>query len=104
MIEAIKESTGGWLGGSNWEKALLARCYDKETYYANALQGAFKGWGTDEKAASRILGRNNKGAVKRIGVRFEELFGQSLHDAIESEVSGNFKKALLTMLFAEAPG
>jgi len=99
MVDAIKESMGG-----DWEKALFARCLDKETYYATALQGAFKGWGTDEKAVSRILGRNNKGAVKRIGVRFEEMYSQSLHDAIESEVSGNFKKALLTMLFAEAPG
>jgi len=103
MAEAIKESMAG-----DWETALLARCLDKETYYATALNNAFHpgftGWGTDEKACSRILGRNSKGSVKRVAVRFEEMFGESLHDAIESEVSGNFKKALLTMLFAEAPG
>jgi len=99
MAEAIKKSMGG-----DWEKALLARCYDKSTYYAITLQAAFKRWGTDEKAVSRILGRNNKGDIKRIAARFQQLFDQSLHNAIESELSGNFKKALLTMLFEEAPG
>ncbi|CAE8627259.1 unnamed protein product [Polarella glacialis] len=99
MVEAIKESMGG-----DWEKALLARCHDKPTYYATALEGAFQGWGTDERAISRILGRSSKPEVRRIATRFKQLFGRSLRDAIEAEVSGNFKKALLTMLFEEAPG
>jgi hypothetical protein len=87
----------------DWERVLLARILDKPTYYAKTLEGAFKGWGTDEKAVSRVLGRNTKGSVKMIAVRYEEMYGRSLHDAIESETSGNFKKALLTMLFSEAP-
>ncbi|CAE8736597.1 unnamed protein product [Polarella glacialis] len=82
----------------------LARCHDKPTYYATALEGAFQGWGTDERAISRILGRSSKPEVRRIATRFKQLFGRSLRDAIEAEVSGNFKKALLTMLFEEAPG
>merc|ERR1712093_567185 len=86
------------------ERVLLARIKEKPTYYAELLQGAMKGWGTDENALSRVLGRNSKGAIKTIGERYEELYGVSLQDAITSEVSGNFKKALLTMLFAEAPG
>jgi len=99
MADAIKEHMGG-----DWERALLARIMDKPTYYADALQKAFKGWGTDEKATSRILGRNGKAEIKKIAARYEEMYGVSLHDAISSETSGNYKKALLTMLFAEPPG
>ena len=32
------------------------------------------------------------------------MYGTGLHDAIKSETSGSYRKALLTMLFAEAPG
>jgi hypothetical protein len=99
MADAIKEHMGG-----DWERALLARIMDKPTYYAEALQKAFKGWGTDEKATSRILGRNSKAEIKKIAAKYEEMYGVSLHNAISSETSGNYKKALLTMLFAEPPG
>jgi hypothetical protein len=87
----------------DWERVLLARILDKPTYYAQTLEKAFKGWGTDENAVSRVLGRNTKGSIKRIAERYEDMYERSLHDAIESETSGNFKKALLTMLFSEAP-
>jgi len=98
MVEAIKDM------GGDMEKALLARVHDKVTYYATVLNGAFAGWGTDEKATSRVLGRSTKGYIKRISERYEELFGGSLRQAINGETSGNFKKALLTYIFAEAPG
>ncbi|CAE8637291.1 unnamed protein product [Polarella glacialis] len=98
MVEAIKDSMGG-----DWEKALLARWHDRPTYYATALQGAFQGWGADERAICRILGRSSKAEIKQIATRFQQLFGRNLRDAIEVEASGNFKKALLTMFVDEAP-
>jgi len=99
MMEAIKEKAG-----SEWKKILVARCYDKPSYYANAMYGAMKGFGTDENALSRIIGRSSKGDLKRAEVRFQAMFGQSLTETITSEVGGNFKKALLTYLSTEAPG
>merc|ERR1711957_43304 len=85
-------------------RVLLAKVQDRSAFYAHCLEGAMKGWGTDENALSRILGRNEKPAIKKIGIAYEELYGRSLKEAIESETSGNFKKALLAMLFNESPG
>jgi len=99
MMEDIKEKAP-----SEWAKILTARCYDKPSYYANTMQGAMKGWGTDENALSRVVGRSSKGDLKRAEARFLVMFGKSLTATIESEVGGNFKKALLTYLSTEAPG
>jgi len=98
LTEAIKEAFSG-----DMEKALLARVHDKLTYYATVLNGAFAGWGTDEKATSRVLGRNMKTDVRRIGERYEEMFGGSLKQAIKGETSGHYQAALLTYIFAEGP-
>jgi len=100
--ESLEEYIKSKMNG-DWERVLLARILDKPTYYARILEKAFKGLGTDENAVSRVLGRNTKGSIRMIAARYEELYGRSLHDAIVSETSGNFKKALLTMLFSEAP-
>jgi len=102
MMEDIKEKVSIFSG--DWQKILTARCFDKPSYYAHTLMGAMKGWGTDENALSRIIGRSSKGDLRRIEQRFQEMFGQSLISAIESEVSGNYKKALVTYLSTEAPG
>eukprot|EP00928_Gymnodinium_smaydae_P073932 TRINITY_DN5702_c0_g1_i1.p1 TRINITY_DN5702_c0_g1~~TRINITY_DN5702_c0_g1_i1.p1 ORF type:complete len:1058 (-),score=293.92 TRINITY_DN5702_c0_g1_i1:233-3349(-) len=98
MVDAIKAM------GGDMERPLLARVNDKLTYYATVLNNAFSGLGTDEKATSRVLGRNTKCDVNRIGERYAELFGGSLRQAINRETSGNYKKALLTYIFAEGPG
>ena len=99
LLEVIKKCMSG-----EWEKALLARCLDKPTYYATTLEAAFDGLGTDERAVSRILGRSSKADLRHIAARYEELFGRPLKEAIQSETSGSFKKALITSLFEEAPG
>lgn len=99
LLEAVKDAMGG-----DWERVLLARLQDKPTYYASTLYKAMKVWGTDDKTVARILGRNSKAAITRIGAKYQELHGVSLHEAISGDTSGNFKKALLTMIFAESPG
>jgi len=99
LEDAVKAMASG-----DWERVLLAKVQDRSAFYAHGLEGSMKGWGTDENALSRILGRNEKPAIKKIGIAYEELYGRSLKEAIESETSGNFKKALLAMLFNESPG
>jgi len=98
LVEAIEDM------GGEMKRALIARVHDRLTFYATVLHNAFSGLGTDEKATARVLGRNSKADVKRIGERYEELFGGSLRQAINGETSGNFKKAMLTYIYAEAPG
>eukprot|EP00928_Gymnodinium_smaydae_P048584 TRINITY_DN3249_c0_g1_i1.p1 TRINITY_DN3249_c0_g1~~TRINITY_DN3249_c0_g1_i1.p1 ORF type:complete len:949 (-),score=153.37 TRINITY_DN3249_c0_g1_i1:493-3285(-) len=97
MVEAITKM------GGEMERALKARVQDRFTYYANVLNNAWSGLGTDEKATARVAGRNTKADVRRIGTRYEELFGGSFRECIKGETSGNFQKALMTYIFAEGP-
>ncbi|XP_039129673.1 annexin D3 [Dioscorea cayenensis subsp. rotundata] len=59
------------------------------------LYKAFKGWGTDEKAIIEILGRRS--AVQRREIRevYARLFPKSLIDSLHSELSGDFRRAVI---------
>ncbi|GAV79023.1 Annexin domain-containing protein, partial [Cephalotus follicularis] len=59
------------------------------------LKKAFKGWGTDEKAIIWVLGHRNASQRKKIRDFYQELYNESLIDALHSELSGDFRKAVI---------
>jgi len=61
---------------------------------AEALYKACKGWGTNEKAIISILGRRNAGQRKEIRAAYEQLYQEDLLKRLESELSGDFEKAV----------
>ncbi|XP_062173397.1 annexin-like protein RJ4 isoform X3 [Alnus glutinosa] len=61
---------------------------------AEALRKAFKGWGTDEKAIIKILGHRNATQRKQIRQAYEELYEEDLVKRLESELSGDFERAV----------
>ncbi|KAL6495729.1 hypothetical protein OROGR_030292 [Orobanche gracilis] len=61
---------------------------------AEALRKACQGWGTDEKAIISILGRRNAIQRKLIRQAYEDLYQEDLVKRLESELSGNFEKAV----------
>uniref|UniRef100_A0A7N2LDD2 Annexin n=1 Tax=Quercus lobata TaxID=97700 RepID=A0A7N2LDD2_QUELO len=61
---------------------------------AEKLQKACKGWGTDEKAIINILGHRNAIQRKQIRQAYEELYQEDLIKRLESELSGDFEKAV----------
>ncbi|KZV19579.1 hypothetical protein F511_13465 [Dorcoceras hygrometricum] len=65
------------------------------------LKKAFQGWGTDEKEIIRILGRRNAAQRKEIRDTYQQLYNKSLLDVLFSELSGDFRKAV--MLWAYDP-
>ena len=99
LMQAIKDAMGG-----DVEDAMLARVENKYKYYAGVLNKAWKGFGTDEKATSRLFARMTKSDIKKIGLEYEKLTSTKFEDAIKSEVGGMYKQALLVYLFKEAPG
>lgn len=48
------------------------------------------GWGTDEKAIIRVLGKRNESQRKKIRESYREIYGKDLIDALSSELSGHF--------------
>ncbi|XP_004307131.1 PREDICTED: annexin-like protein RJ4 isoform X1 [Fragaria vesca subsp. vesca] len=61
---------------------------------AEALRKSVKGWGTNEKAVISILGHRNAGQRKEIRAAYEQLYQEDLLKRLESELSGDFEKAV----------
>ncbi|KAJ4834983.1 hypothetical protein Tsubulata_019270, partial [Turnera subulata] len=59
-----------------------------------ALRKAFEGWGTCEKAIISILGHRNAAQRRQIRAAYEELFHEDLVKRLESELKGDFEKAV----------
>jgi len=56
------------------------------------------GFGTDDDALIRCLVLCGKRRIPYVAAKYEELFGSSLEDAIGSETSGDYKKAMQKFL------
>ncbi|KAH0722569.1 hypothetical protein KY290_005221 [Solanum tuberosum] len=61
---------------------------------AEAIRKACQGWGTDEKAIISIFGHRNATQKKLIRQAYEELYSEDLVKRLESELSGQFEKAV----------
>lgn len=61
---------------------------------AEVLRKACKGLGTDEKAIIAILGHRNAAQRKMIREAYEEIYKENLIKRLESELSGDFEKAV----------
>ncbi|CAH2058788.1 unnamed protein product [Thlaspi arvense] len=57
---------------------------------SETLNHAFRGWGTDEKAIIRVLGKRNEIQRRRIRESYKEIYGKDLIDVLSSELSGDF--------------
>ncbi|MED6164333.1 hypothetical protein PIB30_088803 [Stylosanthes scabra] len=69
---------------------------------AQALQKAFKGWGADDKAIISILGHRNVHQRQQIRKAYEELFQEDLIKRLESEISGDFERAMYRWMLEPA--
>ncbi|KAM1157892.1 hypothetical protein ACFX1X_028757 [Malus domestica] len=61
---------------------------------AEVLRKSVKGWGTDEKAIISILGHRNAAQRKQIRLAYEQSYQEDLLKRLESELSGDFEKAV----------
>uniref|UniRef100_A0A1J3GKD3 Annexin n=1 Tax=Noccaea caerulescens TaxID=107243 RepID=A0A1J3GKD3_NOCCA len=69
---------------------------------SEAINHAFRGWGTDEKAIIRVLGKRNESQRKKIRESYREIYGKDLIDALTSELSGHFLKAVILWTYDPA--
>ncbi|RLN28176.1 hypothetical protein C2845_PM05G23900 [Panicum miliaceum] len=54
-----------------------------------------RGWGTDEKALIEILGHRTAAQRAEIAVAYEGLYNETLLDRLHSELSGDFRSAMM---------
>ncbi|OAY36207.1 annexin D3 [Manihot esculenta] len=67
-----------------------------------SLRKAVQGLGTDEKAIIRILGHRNASQRKKIRDTYQQLYNESLIDRLHSELSGDFRKAVILWTYDPA--
>jgi hypothetical protein len=83
--------------------ALAAITSNPDDIYASALYRAFRGVNTDDSAVARIFGSNDKKDLVRITTRYMERYGQTLIEAIMSNLTGNFQLACVTYVATADP-
>jgi len=96
LEEAIESETSGNLQTAYL--AIVSIVQDHLAYYAKKLHDAMRGCGTDEDALTRhIVGRSeiDLGNIKE---KYEEMFGKSLWQDVEDEVSNDYKRLLLSLI------
>ncbi|KAL2581705.1 hypothetical protein AAZV13_15G199100 [Glycine max] len=69
---------------------------------AEALRKAFEGWGTDEKTVIVILGHRTVYQRQQIRRVYEEIFQEDLVKRLESEIKGDFEKAVYRWILEPA--
>ncbi|XP_075070140.1 annexin A13 [Mixophyes fleayi] len=66
---------------------------------AKKLQKACKGMGTNEKAIIEILANRSSDQRQAIKQKYKTMFGKDLDAVLKSELSGDFRKTALALLF-----
>ena len=105
--------------GVNWEILLLIAVKtlsNRPQYFAERLEAAMKGWGTDDTALIRIIVSRCEIDLGNIKQEYENLYGRTLFSAVEvkfgflitdnvfnefplqGECSGDYRRALLTLI------
>ncbi|KAI3781260.1 hypothetical protein L2E82_11269 [Cichorium intybus] len=72
------------------------------TQDSETLRKAFEGWGTDENTVIQVLGHRNATQRKIIRDTYQELYNQSLIDSLRSELSGDFRRAVVLWAYDPA--
>jgi len=93
LTKAIKSEFSGTL-----EDALVNLVTPTHIYYAETMRAAMKGIGTNEDKLIRCIVTQKERYLQQAGEHYLEKYDRSLASAIDSEISGDFKKAVLLTL------
>ncbi|KAL9298372.1 hypothetical protein ACSQ67_024268 [Phaseolus vulgaris] len=69
---------------------------------AEALRKSFEGWGTDENTIIAILGHRTVHQRQQIRRAYEEIYQEDLVKRLESEIKGDFEKAVYRWILEPA--
>uniref|UniRef100_A0A3Q2CUX3 Annexin n=1 Tax=Cyprinodon variegatus TaxID=28743 RepID=A0A3Q2CUX3_CYPVA len=97
--KTLQESIESEMSG-DLEKLLVAivKCVkNAPAYFAERLFKAMKGAGTTESTLTRIVVSRSEIDLKDIKAEYKKLFGFTLYNQLETEVSGNYGEALMQL-------
>jgi len=80
--------------------ALVRSVLNRPKYFAERLEVAMKGFGTDDTALIRIIVSRCEIDLANIKQEYENIYGRTLLSAVKSETSGDYCKALMALIGA----
>lgn len=86
---------------SHLEEVVLALMKTPAQYDAHCLKNAVKGLGTDESTLVEILVSRDNNEMREINKVYKEEYKKELAKDVASDTSGDFQKALLTLIKGE---
>ncbi|KAJ7970232.1 Annexin [Quillaja saponaria] len=96
LEKAIKSETSGY-----FERGLLTilRCSENPAkFFAKVLYKSMKGLGTNDTTLTRVIVTRTEIDMQYIKAEYFNKYRKTLHDAVHSETSGNYRKFLLALL------
>ncbi|NP_861425.1 annexin A1c isoform X1 [Danio rerio] len=76
---------------------LVKAAWNKPAYFAEKLQHAMKGLGTDDNTLIRIIVSRSEIDLLKIMQEYKRMYGKTLQEAIQSETKGDYEKILLVL-------
>ncbi|XP_068245053.1 annexin-B12-like [Palaemon carinicauda] len=95
LIEDLKEELGG-----HFENAVIAMLISPYELQTSAINEAFEGVGTQENTLVDILCCKTPDEICSLAYFYEEANGRSLDDQLASELSGDFKNLMRSLVAA----
>lgn len=81
--------------------AIVRSVKNQPSYFADRLYKAMKGLGTDDRALIRIMVSRSEVDLFNIRKEFKETHDASLHEFIQGDTSGDYRKTLLILCGGE---
>jgi len=94
--EAISDETSGTL--KDGYLAIVKFAKNHRRFFAERLYESMKGLGTDDATLIRIIVTRSEIDLAHIKETFEEMYETSLHDFVDGDCSGDYKKLLIALL------
>jgi len=96
LEEAIKSELSGAL--ESGMLAIVRAAQDRVGFFAECLYESMKGVGTDNKTLIRLIVSRSEIDLVQIKSAFKSKYKKSLESFIESDISGDYKKLMLTIV------
>jgi len=93
LEHAIKSETSGW-----FKVALLACIQPLAVYWANRMNDAIRGLGTNDSLLIRCFTECSKPLLHEIAKEYEIIYKITLQDDIKGDTSGHYQQLLETLL------
>jgi len=94
--QALKAEMSGEL--LNGLLAIVNTLTHRPCYFAERLQAAMKGWGTDDDALVRLIVSRCEIDLANIKAEYERMYSRTLYSDVKGETSGDYRKALLALI------